>query len=131
MLGSSTTTTTTSSMTVITYKRDNLSQYAGLPFRFKLQAQNYIGYSTPSDYIRILVADVPSAPAAPFKVASGKTFITIGWTAPLLNGGKPVISYNIYVRPPGGSYTLAQVHLNLTSFIYTYQVSTALTGQTF
>lgn len=79
--------------TVLTYTRDELQAYSGLPFKWKVIAVNYQGDSLESDSIRILAAEVPAAPLKPEKVAADKTFITVRWEKPNFNGGVPIESY--------------------------------------
>lgn len=108
-----------------------MSAYAGLPFKFKVVAQNYIGYSVESESIRILAAEIPSAPLAPEKVAADKTFITIRWQAPSSTGGVPISSYQVYVKPEGGSFTLSQTLTDLSDLVYTETIPTANIGETY
>jgi len=48
--------------------------------------------------VRILAAEVPNAPAVPFKIESSKTHIKIGFVGSTYTGGVPIESYNVYAR---------------------------------
>ena len=104
---------------VLTYTRDSLFPYAGLPFKWRVIAQNYQGDSVESELIRILAAEVPSTPLTPEKVAADKSFITTRWLAPEFNGGVLIEYYSVYVKPKGGSFTLSLVLTDLADLVYT------------
>ena len=71
--------TATVSADTLQYTRSGLNAYAGLPFKFKVVADNDQGSSAASDSVRILAATVPSAPSAPVKVEADKTTIKVRW----------------------------------------------------
>jgi hypothetical protein len=108
-----------------------LFPYSGLPFKFKVIAINYQGSSIPSSSIRILAAEIPSAPVAPMKVAAGKTFITVRWLASNFTGGVPIIHYNIYVKPQGGSFILAAVITDFSDLVFTQIVPNSNIGNSY
>ena len=58
---------------------------AGLFYKFKVEARNYLFYSEPSDPIVILCATVPVIPSAPTTVNEAD-YILIDWNAPVSNG---------------------------------------------
>lgn len=114
-----------------TYQRTGLSMYAGQPFKFLVVATNQVGDSTPSGSIRILVAEVPGAPAAPTLVFQSKTQITIRWIAPTYTGGVPIESYRVYAKIEGTSYLLVHSHTDLTNLVFTNPVLVQDIGKTF
>lgn len=65
-------------------------------YKFKIQAQNAVGFSDFSPVFEIVAAAVPSAPGAPTKVSSTTSSIDITWIDSNDNG-TPIISYKIYV----------------------------------
>jgi len=105
--------------TVLIYKRDQLDPYAGLPFKFRVLALNYIGYSEPSGSVRILTAEVPGMPSSPERVASDRTFITIRWQAPSYTGGVQIEAYDVYVKPEGGSFVSQLTLTDLSDLVFT------------
>lgn len=115
----------------LAYTKGGLSPYAGLPFKFKVMAQNYQGYSGESDSIRILAAEVPGAPGAPTKVESSKTYIKIRWTASTYNGGVPIESYGIYARPNSDAYQLMTTLTELSDLSYVMSVPSENIGDAY
>jgi hypothetical protein len=55
------------------FTRYGLNPYAGLPFKFKVVADNNQGSSPESDSVRILAAEIPSTPGNPVMVEQSKT----------------------------------------------------------
>jgi hypothetical protein len=53
----------------------------GTTYRFRVQARNVFGYSTESDYVEVLAAEVPETPIAPVTIFNRET-IRVDWTAP-------------------------------------------------
>jgi hypothetical protein len=90
--------------TVLTYTKGGLSPYAGQPFKFRVLAQNFLGFSNASDSVRILAASVPGVPGTPTKVESTKDYLKIRWTAPSFNGGVPIDAYSVYGTVKNGVY---------------------------
>jgi predicted phage tail protein len=76
----------------------------GSHYRFKIQAYNGVlpgEFSVPS--ARIITALVPSEPQNLHKIASTKSTITVGWHAPLSDGGALVIRYQVYSNTGAGT----------------------------
>lgn len=111
--------------------RTGLELYSGQPFKFKVIASNYQGDSQASDSVRILAAEVPSAPPQPTKESQSKTAVSIRWTQTTYNGGVPIESYNIYVKIGDTSYVLTTTHTDLIDLSYTHTVDPADIGKTF
>ena len=76
----------------------NFTQYY-----FKVQAKNDVGYGSLSAAFGP-VTPVPTAPEAPTitSVTSGDGSIALTWTPNANNGGSPVTSWNMYVKPVNG-----------------------------
>jgi hypothetical protein len=102
-----------------------------LPFKFKVVAENYQGYSLESDSIRILAAEVPNAPAAPFKEESSKVHIKIRWQASTYTGGVPIESYKIYARPGADAYQHMTTVTELSDLSYVLTVPAENIGVTY
>jgi hypothetical protein len=113
------------------FSRTGLNPYAGLPFKFKVIADNDQGSSPESDLVRILAADYPSAPGTPYKFDGTKSQITIRWTSPVNNGGVIIDRYNVYVKPNGESYTIEHTHLDMFNLEFTRQIDPEDIGRTF
>lgn len=83
---------------------DLLSITPGSVLWFRLYVENNMGYSSYSQILEVLFAEVPSAPAAPYFIDwsgddfDGKTpFIQVGWKPPVDNGGSVILGYKVYV----------------------------------
>ena len=67
----------------------------GLPYRFKVKAENINGFSDDSTVSTIYACLVPSNMLQPFKVATTRSSITIGWNEPDHNGC-PIQGFSIF-----------------------------------
>jgi hypothetical protein len=113
------------------YTQGALSPFAGLPFKFQVQAVNYQGLSPASPSVRILAAEVPNAPTVPLLVESQKTFIEIRWPAATYNGGVPISSYFVYARANADPFVLVATHFNMTYLSYKQVVPAPNIGVTY
>jgi hypothetical protein len=95
-----------------------LNAYSGLPFKFKVIAENRQGSSKPSLATRILAAAVPTPPGAPINVDSQKSYILIRWTPPTNSGGILINFYSVYLKPDGESYTIVKNITNIAELSY-------------
>lgn len=82
--GSWTTTPGSASVSGTGYTQTGLA--SGVNFKFRVYAQNSVGYSSPSDELTILTATIPSQPNAPTTTINGSN-VDIDWTAPSDLGG--------------------------------------------
>lgn len=65
----------------------------GQVYVFYVTAINGRGESTTSISISIYAASVPSAPFNITRSNAGSTFVELIWSAPISNGGLPIIDY--------------------------------------
>lgn len=74
----------------------------GTKYEFRVSAENLQGRSEPLNTDKPVVAknqyDVPGKPGRPEAVDTDKDHIKIKWTAPISNGGSPIIGYDIERR---------------------------------
>ncbi|XP_025833492.1 twitchin isoform X4 [Agrilus planipennis] len=74
----------------------------GTKYEFRVFAENLQGRSDPLDTEKPVVAknqyDVPGKPGKPQLVDSDKDHIKIKWSAPISNGGSPIIGYDVERR---------------------------------
>lgn len=70
----------------------------GTTYGIKMRAVNAIGTGEYSDVVYLVVADKPTAPAAPTAEAATRTTITLAWNAPTSDGQSPVTGYNVYMN---------------------------------
>lgn len=68
----------------------------GHAYRFKLQALNFNGISEMSQVFTFRACLPPSSLSAPFRVDSTTTSITLGWNAPLDDGGCPITGFEVF-----------------------------------
>jgi hypothetical protein len=73
-----------------------VSLIAGETYKFKIEARNEVGYSSPSQEIAILAATYPDPPMAPTTSVNGEDVI-ISWIAPY-NGGTQITGYSIQIQ---------------------------------
>jgi len=72
----------------------------GITYRFRVAARNQMGYSIKSQSVSILAAQEPNKPNKPVTTLVGEN-VVITWTAPL-NGGSPILMYQIRIRQNDG-----------------------------
>lgn len=70
----------------------------GTTYQFKVKARNIYGYGEFSAIVSILTAQIPDQPIALANVPLVTTAYQIGlsWSAPVFNGGSPLIDYSIW-----------------------------------
>jgi hypothetical protein len=68
----------------------------GTTYEFTVEAQNSVGYSTPSSQVVIFHAMIPTAPSAP-TITNDETTVIINWIAPS-NNGASITSYKVLIR---------------------------------
>ena len=92
------------SVGVWTYLQDQITVYTyttalplieGNTYKFKVEARNAVGYSSYSDQIAILAAEIPGTPAAPTTTSVGPN-ILISWSAPD-DGGTSISAYIVSI----------------------------------
>jgi len=115
----------------------------GESYSFYVEALNFNGVGTPSAETFAYICLAPWGFAVPLYVSSTKTSITIAWKPPLLDGGCPIYTYQLYVndvltddavitkRPYLQTYTISGLTLvgqsysiKLTALNYNGQVTT-------
>jgi large repetitive protein len=88
----------------------------GTELRLRMRVQNVVGYSSYSDILSIVFAEVPAAPDAPVFVSrSGDTadgqlpFITVSWEESSDSGGLTILGYKVEITDDitGGVWTAA------------------------
>lgn len=68
----------------------------GNNYVYKVKAVNFAGagaFSVPSDFI--IAAKVPDQPVNLIRLFADNKFITVGWSAPVFDGGTPVFGYKV------------------------------------
>ena len=70
---------------------------ADVVYKFRVQAQNAIGYSLDSNEVSIRASAVPDTPVAPTTTQSGDSNLVISWGEPG-NGGSDVTGYIIKIK---------------------------------
>lgn len=73
----------------------------GNTYKFKVQSRNSVGYSTYSNEVSVLAAQVPDQPATPTTTVSFETVVVV-FSAPY-NGGSTITEYQILIRQSDGS----------------------------
>jgi hypothetical protein len=81
----------------------SVSLIAGETYKFKVEARNDVGYSSPSQEISIMAATFPDPPSAPQTIVSGDK-IVVQWAAPY-NGGTPLTAYKVEIKQSDGQYS--------------------------
>ncbi|MGC2698208.1 MAG: fibronectin type III domain-containing protein, partial [Candidatus Angelobacter sp.] len=75
----------------------------GVSYQFTVAATNLVGtsaFSLPSNLATPQASTVPDAPAN-VSAQAGNASASIAWTAPVSNGGAPIISYTVTALPSG------------------------------
>ena len=67
-----------------------------LPYRFRIQAENFNQLGPLSNVATIWTCDPPSAFSPPTFVASTSVSMTIAWQAPKITGGCPITGYAVF-----------------------------------
>jgi fibronectin type 3 domain-containing protein len=74
-------------------------------YAFRIRAHNKAGWSAPSTVVQSVPYGVPRMPLNPFASVSNDQ-LTITWSAPTYDGGKPIVKYYIYASASvNGPYT--------------------------
>jgi hypothetical protein len=132
--GNSATTTfiasTPFTVTTNTYTKNTQIQ-AGVYYRFKVAAVNFIGESLMSEpTISIIASEVPSAPLLLSQIEATETSIEFSWNPPLYDNGSPVEYYHVYIddfrtSPDEGIAALSTVQTDriITGFQHEFKVS--------
>lgn len=81
----------------------------GLPYRFYVQAENYVDKSIASDIKTVYSCISPSGMDAPIKGTVTTTSVKLYWLPPLDDGGCPLLGYSI-LRDDGASGNFIEVH---------------------
>lgn len=76
----------------------------GTPYYYRVKANNSFGTSAFSNQANA-TATVLTAPGAPQNLVAtpGPGIVTLSWSAPADDGGSPILNYQIYRAPEGGS----------------------------
>ena len=100
----------------------------GAPYTFTVTALNALGASPPSTTSASVVPEsVPGPPSNVIAVAGDET-ATVTWEAPAVDGGRPILQYNVSSTPDGivttvSATTSAATVTGLTNFVsYTFTV---------
>lgn len=105
---------------VLTEYYTTTSLQTGTVYKFKVEARNAFGYSSPSDVITIKQAETPSQPATPTTAITGvdRDEITVTWTPPSAQGSI-ITSYTIDFYTVNGvsSYGIADCDGSESSII--------------
>jgi hypothetical protein len=80
----------------------------GKYYSFKLRAQNYVGLSPFSSFVRIIAASVPKPPINLVRTSSTTTSVTFSWSQNADNGGASVFDYAVYWDAGDSTLPLAQ-----------------------
>jgi hypothetical protein len=77
----------------------------GTAYTFTVTAMNLIGSSDPSSPSNQVTPQPPTVPDPPTGVvaAAGNAQASVHWTAPVNNGGSPILSYTVTSDPAGGT----------------------------
>jgi hypothetical protein len=76
----------------------------GTTYEFTIEAQNSVGYSSPSAILSFLHAIEPEAPSTLTTSNSG-TGVIIDWTEPA-NNGAAITSYTILIEQSDGTFSV-------------------------
>lgn len=81
----------------------------GQTYGFTIQAVNFNGPSEKSDVASFILCKIPTQFASPKMTAVTKTEMTLGWNAPLRDGGCPVLSFFLF-RDDGAGGDLVEIN---------------------
>ncbi len=85
---------------VTTYTDDSVSN--GVTYYYVVRAVNALGESANSNEVSVTPATVPSAPQN-LQAVAGNGQVTLSWSAPVSDGGSPLIEYRVYRSTTSGS----------------------------
>lgn len=94
----------------------------GFTYRFRYRANNCKGWGPFSDELYVLAAQKPNAPAAPQRIDSSSTEISLKLFPSTENGGTPVLDYELWRNDgsDGSSFVIISGYNYLANgFIYT------------
>jgi hypothetical protein len=117
-------------MNLLTYNKSGLT--AGVSYRFKVTALNYIGEGAESPIGTIIAATVPDQILqAPTYVSSTLTSVTVTWLAPD-NGGSAITGYKVLMNGGGSSTVFTDITSSgtLNNTTRTFTTPTSLTTGT-
>jgi fibronectin type 3 domain-containing protein len=109
---------------VLTYVDTGLTN--GQTYYYKVSATNSVGEGPQSSEISSVPLGPPSAPQD-LSVTSGNTEATLSWSAPLTDGGYPVITYKIY----RGIVSGVELYLTDVGTVLTYTDTGLTNGVTY
>ena len=109
---------------VLTYTDTSLTN--GQTYYYTVSATNSVGEGPQSSEISSVPVGPPSAPLN-LRVTSGNTQATLSWSAPLTDGGYPVITYKIY----RGIVSGVELYLTDVGAVLTYTDTGLTNGVTY
>jgi titin len=114
--------------TAISYLATGLTN--GTTYYFTVVAINAVGSSVPSNEASATPTSSPTLPGAPTALAAspGDTAITLNWTAPVSDGGSPILGYNVFEGTSPGGESTAPVNSSLLAATASNYVVTGLTN---
>jgi uncharacterized delta-60 repeat protein len=100
----------------------------GAPYTFTVTALNALGASPPSTTSASVVPGSVPGPPTNVRAVAGDETATVTWEAPAVDGGRPILQYNVSSTPDGivttvSATTSAATVTGLTNFVaYTFTV---------
>ncbi len=100
----------------------------GAPYTFTVTALNALGASPPSTTSASVVPESVPGPPTNVRAVAGDETATVTWEAPAVDGGRPILQYNVSSTPDGivttvSATTSAATVTGLTNFVaYTFTV---------